>query len=94
MILKVIGLKDKKAGIYHNPVQALENDIMEAIRYNCYLATQEEEPDFIPADFAVYEYGTFDNCSGKYDLHDSPEHLIDCENFTFDELDFGDIDNE
>ena len=68
MILKIIGLKDKKAGIYLTPVQAQEHDIMEAIRFNCYLATQEEEPDFNPADYAVYDYGTFDNCTGKYEL--------------------------
>lgn len=29
-----------------------------------------------PEDYALFEFGTFDDLSGKFDLHDQPLHVI------------------
>lgn len=83
MLECVFALRDKKAGYFLQPLHSRKgaqdfidevNVLTEEQFKEAFLGTPIAES---PEGFSVYDLGTFDNCTGKYDLHDSPQHLVD-----------------
>lgn len=77
----VIVLRDKKLGAFGDPVFKVEDveHIVELVSRS--LKDIESGQRAKAADQALYYLGTYDDISGKFDLLDQPEKLLDYEDF-------------
>lgn len=73
MLKQVFSVYDKKAKIFCQPFYAENSEV--AIRSFAYAANDKTvDLGRYPTDFDLFKLGSFDDQTGKFDLHE-PEHL-------------------
>ncbi|QXP44283.1 MAG: nonstructural protein [Arizlama microvirus] len=74
MILSIFAVKDNKASCYNRPFS--EINVLNAVRgLSVAVNTQESQIMHFPEDFDLYQFGTFDDVTGKMDMFDSPKFI-------------------
>lgn len=76
MISVMFSIYDQKAKMFNRPYFQMNRDI--AIR-NATALVRDPNMDMskFPQDFILYELGSFDDNSGKFDLHVVPEVVVE-----------------
>ncbi|AZL82848.1 nonstructural protein [Apis mellifera associated microvirus 9] len=70
----VFAVYDVKAGSYHPPFYQINKGL--AMRsFSDLVANPQSTLYRHPQDFALYELGTFDDVTGKFDVLDTPLHI-------------------
>lgn len=79
MILDVLSFRDKKITCWSNPffTQDKVENIATSLQRTIILGGEEVKKKYEKK--ALYRFGTFDDVSGKYDLLESPELIVDCD---------------
>ena len=74
-VTKVYAVLDIKLGEYLSPMHFASPGVAERALNN---AVNAKEGEFAshPADFALYELGSFDSVTGKFDNHPNPVHIV------------------
>lgn len=74
----VFSLRDRQAGIFHNPVFAVS--LGQVVRELTDVVNRpSQEILFLhPADFQLYKLGTFDDVKGVFSLLPIPDMVLDC----------------
>lgn len=80
MVKKVYNVKDSKGGFYLMPFYVHSEE--EALRFMRNSVLDVTHPFAKnPEDFDLYYLGEFDDITGKFDLLDSPAHLVKLDNY-------------
>lgn len=70
----LFSIHDIKSKIYNKPFHQLNQE--EALRTASDLANDKEHtPGKHPADFSMFQLGSYEDTTGKCDLYQSPEHI-------------------
>lgn len=79
MILEVFAFRNKRMKCYANPYFSQEklDNIETNLGRSIVMGGPEMQKKY--KSLALYHFGTFDDCSGKYDLLAEPELIVDCD---------------